>query len=279
MDPVQKALWFVESHSRESLSLENIAETCNVSAFHLTRAFSALTGRSLMRYVRARRLSEAARQLAAGADDILGVALDAGYGSHEAFTRAFRDLFFLTPEQVRAQGHLNNIPIVEAIAMNANPIELPALAAPRFETLAGLVVAGLVKRYDCQTPAGIPDQWQRFNQYFGHLPGQIGNVAYGVCYNFDGEGNFDYLAGAEINTAAELPKEFQSLTIPAHKYVVFHHPDHVASIRATFTAIWSHWFPASGYQAANAPTLERYGPEFNPLTGTGGLEIWIPIED
>jgi AraC family transcriptional regulator len=55
----------------------------------LTWAFAVSTGLSLIRYVRARRLSEAARELAQGADDILGLALDAGYGSHESFTRAF----------------------------------------------------------------------------------------------------------------------------------------------------------------------------------------------
>lgn len=93
MDPVQKALWFVESHSRDPITLEDVAKACNVSPFHLTRAFAATMGVSLMRYVRGRRLSEAARQLALGAEEILGIALDAGYGSHEAFTRAFRDQY------------------------------------------------------------------------------------------------------------------------------------------------------------------------------------------
>ncbi len=128
MGPVQKALWFVESHLSEAITLEEIATVCNISAFHLTRAFAATMGLSLMRYVRGRRLSEAARKMAEGADDILGVALDAGYGSHEAFTRAFREQFGLTPEQVRSQGHFNNISMVEAIMMSSTPI--PTLAAP-----------------------------------------------------------------------------------------------------------------------------------------------------
>ena len=68
MDPVQKALWYVESHSREPIALEDIARACRISPFHLTRAFAATMGLSLMRYVRRRRLSEAARQLAQGAD-------------------------------------------------------------------------------------------------------------------------------------------------------------------------------------------------------------------
>ena len=62
---------------------------CNISAFHLTRSFAATMGLSLMRYVRARRMSEAAKQLAQGTDDILGVALASGYGSHEALLVRF----------------------------------------------------------------------------------------------------------------------------------------------------------------------------------------------
>src|SRR4051812_50018530 len=68
----------------------------------MVRAFAAATGFSVMRYARARRLSNAARALGAGAPDILSLALDADYSSHEAFTRAFRDHFGVTPEAVRA---------------------------------------------------------------------------------------------------------------------------------------------------------------------------------
>jgi AraC family transcriptional regulator len=229
-----------------------------------------------MRYVRARRLSEAARQLAHGAGDILRIALDAGYGSHEAFTRAFRDHFLLTPEQVRAQGHINNPQFVEAIAMNSAPVL--DLAPPRFETSQPMLLAGLVERYECQSPAGIPDQWQRFNPYLGNIPGQVGKTAYGVSYNFDGDGNFDYMSGVEITAASDQPKALNTLQVPAQRYVVFTHKGHVAGIRATFAAIWSKWFPESGEQAVNGPTLERYGAEFNPVTGMGGFEIWIPIQ-
>lgn len=109
MNPVGKALWYIESHFAGEITLEEIANVSGVSRYCLSRAFGEATGHSIMRYVRSRRLTEAARSLSAGAFDILPVALDAGYGSHEAFTRAFRDQFGLTPEQVRAQRHLDNI--------------------------------------------------------------------------------------------------------------------------------------------------------------------------
>jgi AraC family transcriptional regulator len=97
MNPVEKALWFVETHFASDIALEDIAKIAGVSRHHMVRAFGAATGRSVMRYVRGRRLSEAARLLANGVPDILTIALEAGYGSHEAFTRAFRDQFGLTP--------------------------------------------------------------------------------------------------------------------------------------------------------------------------------------
>src|SRR5689334_16452182 len=117
MTPVQKALWFAESHFASDITLDDIAAAAGASRYYLTRAFTAVSGQPLMRYVRGRLLSTAARALADGAPDILTVALDAGYGSHEAFTRAFTDHFGITPEAVRAQGHLDNLQLVEPIRM------------------------------------------------------------------------------------------------------------------------------------------------------------------
>ncbi|EPG72505.1 GyrI-like small molecule binding domain protein [Leptospira fainei serovar Hurstbridge str. BUT 6] len=276
MDFVQKALWFVESHKRDTISLEEIADVCGVSPFHLTRTFATAMGVSLMRYVRARRLSEAARQLALGNKDILYLALDVGYGSHEAFTRAFRDQFALTPEQIRAQGHLNNITLTEPITMNAVPIS--NMDPPRFETLKPRVFVGLVERYDCESPGGIPDQWQRFSPYIGNIPGQVGDTAYGINFNFDKDGNFEHMSGVEVNELSSIPKGLNTLRIPAQRYAVFSHKDHIAGIRASFVAIWNKLLPESGVKAVEGPNFECYGREFNPKTGLGGLEIWIPIE-
>jgi AraC family transcriptional regulator len=276
MNPVQKALWFVESHLREPIALDAVATHSGVSPYHLARAFDAVTGHSLMRYVRARRLSEAARRLCNGAPDILSVALDAGYGSHEAFTRAFRDQFGLTPEQARGQGQRASLSLTEPIVMDSTP--LPELAPPRFETTKPLLLAGLVARYTQQTSAAIPSPWERLQPYLGHVPKQVGETACGACYNTDEEGNFDYLAGVEVRDFSDVPDGFATLRVPPQRYAVFRQTEHISAIRRTFSAIWSKWLPQSGHKPADAPVLERYGPEFNPVNGTGGFELWIPIE-
>ena len=172
MDPVGKALWYIENNLGGELTLAKIAAAAGMSRFHLLRAFGAATGSSIMEYARRRRLSEAAKLLTAGAADILGVALDHGYASHEAFTRAFRDQFGITPETARTQGDACNLQLTEAIAMENNLVV--ELAPPRFEDGRAMLIAGLGERYTFETNKGIPFQWQRFSPYIGNIPGQVG---------------------------------------------------------------------------------------------------------
>jgi AraC family transcriptional regulator len=277
MNPAQKALWFIEGHLAATLTLDEISGVAGVSRFHMVRAFATATGFSVMRYVRARRLSEAARALAGGAPDILELALEAGYGSHEAFTRAFRDHFGVTPETLRASACLHHIKIQEPILMDSTLTD--NLQTPRFETGKPLLVAGLGERYNFESGAAIPGQWSRFQQAVPNIPGRVGQVFYGVCCNGDDAGNFDYIAGVEVSDFSDLPREFAKVRIPEQRYAVFTHKDHISTIRRTITTIWNQWLPASGLKAADAPNFERYGENFDPVTGNGGLEIWVPVKD
>jgi AraC family transcriptional regulator len=276
MDPVGKARWFVESHFAGEISLDDVARVAGVSRFHLTRAFGIAIGQPVLRYARGRRLTGAARSLADGAPDILTVALDAGYSSHEAFTRAFRDLFGITPEAVRAQGHLDNIQLVEAMKMDERL--LTQLEPPRFENGRPLLLAGLSARYNRDTSAGVPAQWQRFMPYYGNVPGQIGTTTYGVLYNSDEAGNTDYMTGVEVSDFSGLPEELSRLRVAPQRYAVFSHRDHISTIRRTWHSIFNKWLPESGHEPADAPQFERYSEAFDPVSGTGGLEIWIPLK-
>ena len=277
MNPAQKALWYIESHLAEPLTLDDVAGVAGVSRFHLVRAFAAATGFSVMRYVRARRLSKAAQALAAGAPDILSLVLDADYSSHEAFTRAFRDHFGVTPEAVRAATCLDRLKLQEPIMMDSTALD--HLKPPRFETSKPLLIAGISERCTHENGgAGIPNQWQKFHQSVNNIPNRVGRVAYGVCCNGDDSG-FDYIAGVEVADFSDLPRQFARVRIPEAKYAVFTHAEHISTIRRTINTIWNHWLPISGLKAADAPSFERYDENFDPLTGNGGLEIWVPVRE
>jgi len=275
VNPVAKALWFIESHFADEITLTEISAVGGVSRFHMVRAFGMATGHPVMRYVRGRRLTEAAKALARGAPDILMVALDAGYGSHEAFTRAFRDQFGLTPDMVRAGGTLDNLLLVEPV--NMDETSKPVLAEPRIEDGRALLVAGLGERYAFDNLAGLPGLWQRFGEHLGHVPGQVGGIAYGVCHNTDDTG-FDYIAGVEVADFSSLPTNFSRVRVTEQRYAVFTHSGHVSTVRGTFMAIFNDWLPKSGYRSADAAVFERYDERFDPRTGMGGFEIWIPIK-
>lgn len=261
--------------------MDDAARAAGVSRFHLSRLFSTALGQTAIGYARARRLSEAAKALAAGAPDILTVALDHGYGSHEAFTRAFRDQFGMTPEELRAQGNLNSITLTEPFAMTEQA--LPDIDPPRFETRDTFTVAGLRVRYGTMGESStveIPNQWRRFAPHIGHIPHAVGDLTYGVFYDFDGDaGGFTYIAGVEVSRTDEMPKEFESLRIPKQRYAVFTHRGHISTIPQTMQAIWQNGIVAANLKPADSASFERYDARFNPQTGDGDVEVWMALED
>lgn len=272
MSIIDRTIWFIETRSGHPIGLDELAAHAGVSRSYLSRIFPLATGHSLFGYLRARRLSAAARALADGATDILSVALDAGYGSHEAFTRAFRDQFGLTPEDLRRRGTLSDITLVEALPMSD---QTTTIAPPVIERLSALRFAGLAERIDMSNPGGFAALWQRFGPHLGHVPGAVGRAAYGVVASAD-DSACDYLAGVEIRPGAELPAEFTELQAPARRWARFTHQGHISTIRA----IYDQWLPGSGEtQADEVSFIEYYGPDFDPLTGLGTTEIWIGLRD
>ncbi|MEZ2128433.1 MULTISPECIES: GyrI-like domain-containing protein [unclassified Sinorhizobium] len=279
MGAIGRAIWFIESHFANDISLEEIAAAAGISRYHLSRVFGLATGHSISGYIRGRRLSKAACALTDGTSNILEVALDAGYGSHEAFTRAFRDQFGVTPETIRRQRHADNLTLLEPIRMDDT--NLPKLEAPRFVNQPSLLLAGLAENYTYDRTEGIPSLWQRFNAHFGHIPGQVGNVAYGVCTSGEDQAEgFRYMAAAEVTDASGLPEGFSTLKLPAQRYAVFTHRGHISEIKSTCRQIFGTWLPASGYEHGSFPDMfERYDDRFDPYTGTGVTEIWLPLKE
>ena len=98
---VLRLLVTIESNLSADLSLETLARQAGFSPYHLHRIFRALVGEPVKEYVRRLRLERAAHELAFGARPIIQIALDAGYETHESFTRAFRAALGTPPSEYR----------------------------------------------------------------------------------------------------------------------------------------------------------------------------------
>jgi AraC family transcriptional regulator len=276
MSVADTALWIIERNSSRELTLGSIAAACKVSRSHLANAFGTASGWPVMAYLRARRRSEAAKRLAAGAPDILSVALEFGYGSHEAFTRAFRDQFGTTPEEVRNSGSTERIELVAPLRLTNGCARTPI---PTVRELRRLRLVGLSAPYSYESAIGIPAQWQVFMcDHYADIADKAPGIPIGVCRAPDEDGCFEYMCAAEVCSAVSPRKPLAALEIEPRGYAVFDHRDHVSTIFDTYTAIWNEALPAAGLMAANGPVLEFHNDAFDPGTGLGGLTIWIPLE-
>lgn len=279
MSAAAKIAWLIESRLRDAdLSLEQMAGHAGLSRSHLSRIFPMATGFSLSAYLRGRRLTEAAKALAAGAPDILGVALDAGYGSHEAFTRAFREQFGVTPETLRRQGALDSLELVEPLRMD--PAEKTTLAPPVIEDRPAMRLAGLNQHYTFKTMDTIPHQWDRFGPYIPEMEKEPPGPVFGVNGRMeDGADGFEYFCAVAVPDGVDLLPGLTEMRLPAARYARFRHEGHISSIRSTCAAVYESGMPALGREpdATWFSFLEYYGPDFEPSTGTGTVEIWVAL--
>jgi AraC family transcriptional regulator len=157
------------------------------------------------------------------------------------------------------------------------------LEKPTFKDGESFIVAGLRHRFDGHTVKDIPALWQRMGPYFDSLPEQVGRSAYGLVIDLSDSRQFDYVAGIEVSSAVNLPNELISISIPAQHYAAFPHREHVTKLKDTMTAVWREWLPSSGYQLRRDSTdspgmIEYYGPKFDPKTGIGDVEVWVPVK-
>lgn len=275
--PVEKAIWFIESHFAQEITLDDVARVCGLSRFQTSRLFSTTPAQTMTGYLRGRRLTEAARTLADGAPDILAVAVEAGYGSHEAFTRAFTQQFGLTPSEVRERGRLDGLILVEP--MREDPEVTGRLPPPVVVRHAELHLAGIGRRFPVSDLAGIPSIWQELHTHDGAIPGRRGRTAYGVVSDMSAAGaDYQYLAGVEVVPGTDVRKPLQRIVLPAQRWAVFQHRGHITTIAGTVRRIFARALPEAGLTPGDTPDLlEVYPESFDPWSGTGGLELWLPL--
>ncbi len=273
MNLADKIRWQIDMRLHEPITVAELAQLCGVSPFHLSRVFRDGTGLSPMAYLRARRLSWAAKALATGDADILCIALDAQYASHEAFTRAFAAYFGVLPSRIRQTRDLSKLTLMEHLTMDKSMI-VP-VAPHRMETKADFRLVGMGVDCTFDDISGITPLWQAFNPRAGEIEGADHTCGYGVCCDADAQGNFRYIAGVEAS--GEAPAGMETRTIPAGDYAVFTHEGHITDFPKTVYTIWNKSLPDAGLNARDVPNFERYDRRFNPETGHGLVEVWIPV--
>lgn len=101
---IEEVMRYIREHIGDSLDRETLAAVAGFSVPHFHRIFTAHIGESAISYVRRLRLERAGRKLRMGAVDITEVALAAGYDSHAAFSKAFKQQFGLSPHEFRQLG-------------------------------------------------------------------------------------------------------------------------------------------------------------------------------
>jgi AraC family transcriptional regulator len=153
----------------------------------------------------------------------------------------------------------------------------------RFAESGPVFIAGLCEPLSLTSHQTIPLLWQQLAVRANEIPNRVDAVGYGLCVH-GGSSEFYYLAGYAVWDIADLPPGINSITLAAQAYGVFTHPGHVAQIRTTIDEVFDHWLPGSGQELDLKPGnklhfFERYGEGFNPETGIGDIEIWIPLKE
>lgn len=153
-------------------------------------------------------------------------------------------------------------------------------APMRMEDASQKTIVGLKERFSFGGDPSIAALWKRFAPHLGMIPGQQRSVAYGVCWNLE-NGGLDYMAGVEVGGDEDVPLELVEESIPAATFAVFAHHGHVSEIPKTMGRVYE-WLSKNGREVrreGDMPGLiERYGERFDPRTGSGDIELWIPVQ-
>ena len=273
---VEKAIWKLESCLSAAITLNELASAVATSPYHLSRVFGQVTGRTPMHYLRSRRLSVAALRIVATQDPFTAIAFDLQYGSPEAFSRAFKAEFGLSPRSLRKVASVSDVNITERFTMTP---ETQTLVPPhRIETRPSFEVAGLATEFTPADPSPIARCWVAFNPRATELSRAMKGAAYGVCAGETSGGILRYLSGLEVEPGSEIPSDMQRVSIPRARYAVFTHSGHISTIGQTVQAAWDRALPEAGLIARKSPDFERYDHRFDPHSGRGDVEIWIPVE-
>lgn len=157
-EQISGALQYIDSHLAEPVTLAMLAEQCHFSPFYFHRLFTAVVGKSLAAYIRDRKILHACRLLAETDRSMLDIALDSGFQSAQAFSRAFRDSQGMSAREYRRQGCRPVVVTAEELIVRfTNRLRGGVLVNPMLIRRGPLRIAGT-----CGDGSRTGEVWQRF---------------------------------------------------------------------------------------------------------------------
>jgi AraC family transcriptional regulator len=283
---LRQAIDYIEDHLQTTIEVEDIARAAMSSKYHFQRMFHALTGFTVTEYVRNRRLTLAAEELAGGDRKVIDVALKYGYESPEAFAKAFQRLHEVTPliakkgdVKLKAFPRLSfQIQIKGETEMNYRIVEGNASKVVGKEVI-------IMKDAYTEIPAFVEEIWKngttaRINESVGNESDALLN---GYYYDFNEDGTRRYLFGTALPDGHVVPTEFTLLSIPIQTYAVFDSREKAPEneelgleVQNVWKRIYSEWFPSSSFEQVEGPCMEKY--YWTDDTRTESVwEVWIPV--
>lgn len=286
---LSEAVGYMEDRLDGALDIERAAELANCSLFHFCRMFEVVFGVSPAEYVRRRRLSRAALDLAAGGDRVIDVAYRYGWDSPESFAKSFKRCFGITPSEARGrQVTLETWPPIRLAVILKGDASMKYRIVEK-EAFEFVGVSFRTTQADNENMKSIPKFWGTCSEkgIVGALASHAGPLGMvGVCHDYrPSDNSFAYGVVIERPSCAteELPAECEPIRVPAATYAVFESigpmPD---AIQETWRGIYSEWFPASAYEHAGTPDFESYPeqarPDIDDSSPEYRTEVWIPIK-
>ncbi|PRZ04788.1 AraC family transcriptional regulator [Isoptericola sp. CG 20/1183] len=275
----------VEDSLSDGLDVARLAASLGTTEYHLRRMFSSLAGMPLSEYVRRRRMTRAATDVVAG-DPILDVAVRYGYGSAEAFGRAFRSVHGTRPADVRRHGGpLRSQPqlrfrltVEGSSAMDTRLTDRPALRLVGHATRVPLVHHGVNPHIQAHIASLPPSEHARLTSLGNGEPAGLLQVSADVDPDYTEGSELTYLHGVALDAATTPPDDLDVIEVPAGTWVVFRSSGpYPAALQETYAASATEWFPSNPWRLRPGPSIVAVLDRAEDFS-TATTEVWMPVE-
>jgi AraC family transcriptional regulator len=265
---ILRVLVHIQNHLDEELSLEDLASISHFSAYHFHRVFRGMVGEPVKEHVRRLRLERAAHRLRFTGQPVTDIAFDAGYESHESFTRAFRTMFAESPSEFRVNHRAaayGNAPsgvhfVSDGQLEDFRPA--PAAGTPlsaRVQNLSVMNVA-FVRHVGPYNQVGTA--WDRLMMWAGSKGVFRGAPTFFGIVHDDPEitpvERIRYDAAIAVGDDISVEGDIGLQRVGGERYVVVTHRGPYETIGDTYARLCGEWLPRSGAELLHAPTLEFY---------------------